>query len=85
MVYLLHQRDTALRKCSKKEDLLYEEESSIYVTYSCYGSYRYGCNMQKEKRERLLTSIPGTMSSVHVWRLFIQKLSPLPAMELLQP
>ena len=31
MVYLLHQRDTALRKCSKKEDLLYEEESSIYA------------------------------------------------------
>ena len=42
-------------------------------------------HMQKEKRERLLTSIPGKMSSVHVWRLFIQKLSPLPAMELLQP
>ena len=52
MVYLLHQRDTALRKCSKKEDLLYEEESSIYVTYSCYGSYRYGCNSNRSTCRR---------------------------------
>ena len=32
-----------MRQIGADVSLIGEEESSIYVTYSCYGSYRYGC------------------------------------------
>ena len=41
-----------MRQIGADVSLIGEEESSIYVTYSCYGSYRYGCNSNRSTCRR---------------------------------